>query len=189
MCIRRPVPLTEHAVFKGIVYKKLQPKELQQQQEQLILPASDPAAGTAAATQKQTGAHSRQAPSASDTAAGLVTASTAAGNGAAVSTNLPAVAGAAAAVPLVELRSLPDSDPRVDADRVAVLVAEVAREGHSTLVFCASRNACQSCAGGDAASVTGSVGRVPGKPGGPGVIMRLGKADVLIWLWSLAFLF
>lgn len=46
---------------------------------------------------------------------------------------------------LVEQRQLP---PSVDMDRdhLLPLVSEVVSEGHSVLIFCAGRAACQSCA-------------------------------------------
>ncbi|GFR45397.1 hypothetical protein Agub_g6680, partial [Astrephomene gubernaculifera] len=159
----RPVPLTEHAVFKGRVFRKLSQREMeqqaaamtrkdqqqQQQQQQAAIgtdtntgfkPASAVAAAAATATSikaSSSGATTTTgngSSSSNNNASGFTTATAAASGGGAVSE------------PLVEERELPESSPK-DPDRLVPLVAEVAREGHSTLVFCASRNACQGCAG------------------------------------------
>ncbi|MEW5302206.1 MAG: hypothetical protein WDW36_005009 [Sanguina aurantia] len=87
----RPVPLVEHAVFQGCVYKKLSRKEMGA--------AAKPAEG----------------------------------------------AGLATACPLSELRQLSRLHSR-DQDRLLPLISEVVEEGHSVLVFCAGRRACESCA-------------------------------------------
>ncbi|KAG2489169.1 hypothetical protein HYH03_012395 [Edaphochlamys debaryana] len=139
----RPVPLTEHAVFRGKVFRKLGPAEMRDR-AQVAAAATASAASTAA-----------PAPAPATAAAAPAAAASAASAAAISAPSLPAApAGGASApsgapppepCPLEELRELPPADPR-DPDRVALLVAEVAAEGHSTLVFCASRNACQGCA-------------------------------------------
>lgn len=48
--------------------------------------------------------------------------------------------------PLREVREVAPSDPRRDADRLVPLVAEVTTEGHSVLVFCSTRKACEAAA-------------------------------------------
>ncbi|PSC69888.1 helicase and polymerase-containing TEBICHI [Micractinium conductrix] len=80
----RPVPLSEHAIFRGKVYEKIGPQELATLEE-----------GTP---------------------------------------------------PLREVREVAPSDPRRDADRLVPLVAEVTTEGHSVLVFCSTRKACEAAA-------------------------------------------
>ncbi len=43
------------------------------------------------------------------------------------------------------VRELPSSAPR-DRDRLVPLIVEVTAEGHSVLVFCATRKSCETCA-------------------------------------------
>ncbi|GLI65409.1 hypothetical protein VaNZ11_008967 [Volvox africanus] len=153
----RPVPLTEYAVFKGKVFRKLTQRELEQkaasvqepapqqpvQQTELSEAAGDARVGTGA-----TGSDFRSSVCSSAGMAATVPAGTKPNGGFTTAAVIAAVAGGLSPVvePLVEERDLPESSPK-DPDRVVMLVAEVAREGHSTLVFCATRNACQGCAG------------------------------------------
>ena len=47
--------------------------------------------------------------------------------------------------PLEKVRDLPSSASR-DRDCLVPLIAEVTAEGHSVLVFCATRKSCETCA-------------------------------------------
>ncbi|GIL55845.1 hypothetical protein Vafri_11347, partial [Volvox africanus] len=151
----RPVPLTEYAVFKGKVFRKLTQRELEQkaasvqqpqqpvQQTELSEAAGDARVGAGAAS-----SDFRSSVCSSAGMAATVPAGTKPNGGFTTAAAIAAVAGGLSPVvePLIEERDLPESSPK-DPDRVVMLVAEVAREGHSTLVFCATRNACQGCAG------------------------------------------
>jgi hypothetical protein len=48
--------------------------------------------------------------------------------------------------PLREVREVAPSDRKRDSDRLVPLVAEAAGEGHSVLVFCSTRKHCESAA-------------------------------------------
>lgn len=95
----RPVPLTEHAVFEGTIYRKILD----------TLPQSAADDANAVALDLNPGA---------DTC------------------------------PLQLERKLPpSSDPKRDPDRLIPLISEVTAEGHSVLVFCATRRSCETTAG------------------------------------------
>eukprot|EP00798_Chlamydomonas_sp_ICE-L_P011821 gene11821-33942_t len=66
--------------------------------------------------------------------------------------------------PFIELRELPASCSSRDKDGLVHLIAEVASEQHSTLVFCAGRAACQSCASLIADLLPGQLGQEGAAP-------------------------
>ncbi|KXZ49542.1 hypothetical protein GPECTOR_20g396 [Gonium pectorale] len=122
----RPVPLTEHAVFKGKVFRKLTQKELEERAaEDAKGQGSHPGtAGRASLVGKGAGG----AAGATD---GPVRAGAGAANAGFVSAASVAAPGGDAAStiaiePLAEERELPESSSK-DPDRLVVLVAEVAR--------------------------------------------------------------
>ena len=132
----RPVPLTEHAVFRGKVYQKVAPQASRRR----------PAGGWA--RQRQAGEPGSGWQRPGHVAQLFQVESWGA--------SWPSTACCAAAQelealeeghpPLQELREVAPSDSRRDADRLVPLVAEATAEGHSVLVFCSSRRQCESAA-------------------------------------------
>ncbi len=118
----RPVPLTEHAVFKGRVYRKQDPDAPR---------TSSPADAVHDDTVQAT------------SVVGIAgKPSGGVGNETARPEDKDKEEG-----PLVFERELPTvSNPKRDPDRLVPLIAEVVVQGHSALVFCATRKACETCA-------------------------------------------
>ncbi|PNH10835.1 Helicase POLQ-like [Tetrabaena socialis] len=131
----RPVPLTEHAVFKGRVFRKLTRQEVEARAREAVGAAAAEAKASCSAT--DAGAAALTGTAATSTACGADPGPKAASASAPASA--AGAADAAAPEPLVEERELAEAGSK-DPDRLAALVVEVAAEGHSTLVFCATRS-------------------------------------------------
>ena len=139
----KPVALEEHAVFRGRVYAKLSPGELQEarrqrqqqrrqeqlQQRRLLRQVEAASVGVVAAC------------------GGDAVDEEADGDDDAEEEGEAGEEEEEAVPPLREARELgPTPDALRDADRLVPLVAEVVREGHSVLIFCCARRQCESVA-------------------------------------------